>query len=137
MPSNSELTSKVIEEQLNKIRERILKEAEASAASEDRDGPELEDIASAYLKYVPGTKAYKERYPSLLSILGAFTERVFSSVTGLTLVTAILAVVFGILGFRATDTSTRAGFLDICKILAGAVVGSTGTAAVGATRRQD
>ena len=136
MPSTSELTSQVLQEQLEKIKERILKEASASAAAEDREQPELEDLSSAYLKYVPGTKAYRERYPSLLSIFGAFVERVFSSVTGLTLVTAILAIVFGYLGFRAVDTETRAGFLDICKILAGAVVGSTGTAAVAARRQE-
>jgi hypothetical protein len=136
-PSTSELTSKILEEQLNKIKQRILKEAEASAMAEDRVEPELEDLSSAYLKYVPGTKAYRERYPSVLSIFGAFTERVFSSVTGLTLVTAILAVVFGWLGFRSQDTATRTGFLDICKILAGAVVGSTGTAAVGLKRKTE
>ena len=53
------------------------------------------------------------------------------NITGLMVVAAVLAIVFAYFGSQA-EATTVAGYLDIAKLLAGALVGAAGTATVAA-----
>jgi hypothetical protein len=87
-----------------------------------RDEMQTRDIAQACAEIAPGG-----RFPEQL----AFWERIGSSITGVTIISAILAIIFGIIGAigLVIDTSAIQPFLDIAQIFAGAVVGSTGATA--------
>jgi hypothetical protein len=64
-------------------------------------------------------------------------HRLLSGITGITLVSAILAIAFGVLALVniGLADAQRSTLLDIAKLLAGAIVGSTGAAvAIGAKR---
>jgi hypothetical protein len=132
IPEASETTTKVIDEQLEKVKGMILAEAKNLAAKESREEVGLEDIASAYLKLVQGTRLYEDKAPRF-GVLPLLINRVFSSISGLTIVSAILAIVFGYLGYRSP--ANQSGLYDIAKIFAGAVVGSTGATAASNIRR--
>ncbi len=59
-------------------------------------------------------------------------SRIAESITGVTAISAVLAVVFGTLALvRLDDTE---GFLDIAKIFAGAIVGSTAASTASRTK---
>jgi hypothetical protein len=91
-----------------------------------KEGIELGDLASAYSKHVKGELVERERF----SRLSEFFNRVFGSISGLTIISAILAITFGYLGYLSRDSPNHVGLYDIAKIFAGAVVGSTGAAAI-------
>jgi hypothetical protein len=63
-----------------------------------------------------------------------FGRMILSSITGVTIISGILAIVFGLIGYfvgiRGDVTSVQ-GFIDVAQIFAGAVVGSTGAATFG------
>jgi hypothetical protein len=130
-PQPSQTSSDFLTEQLATVKERILREAAQKATKENRKVVELNDIASAYSKYVEGAPAIPQR--SSIQVIPLFIERVFSSVSALTIVSAFLAVAFGYLGYKAT--THQEGLYDIAKIFAGAVVGSTGAKAATSLRR--
>src|SRR5215208_1852782 len=72
----------------------------------------VQDVAQASFEYAPG-----RRFPEGESATEAkLWQRITSSITGLTIVTAILAVTFGLLGLSdVANASTTQGFLDISK----------------------
>lgn len=112
-----------LSEHLNSLELKIKDEARNIATNEGRETIEPKDISRAALKYAPGIQ-----YPDVLS----FREKILSSISGVTIVSAILVVVFGIMGVWRNDPN----YLDIVKIFAGAIVGSTGTGVVTAIRRK-
>jgi hypothetical protein len=95
-----------------------------------RDEIQTRDVAQACIDIAPGRPFPVEQ------TLG---QRIGSSITGITVISAILAVIFGIIGFAGLG---RGGeeivkpFIDIAQIFAGAVVGSTGAAAVASRGQQ-
>lgn len=74
--------------------------------------------------------------PPQRDIPPSFWSRVLESITGITLISAVLALAFGILGSikAASNASAAAGWLDIAKVFAGAIVGSAGVATSAAIR---
>jgi hypothetical protein len=105
---------------------RIQNRATLIASQQGRD-VETKDLAQACAEIAPGDPIQKEQ------TLG---ERITSSITGITIISAILAVIFGGIGFAglrwggSQGAETVKAFIDIAQIFAGAVVGSTGAAAV-------
>src|SRR5215212_2536110 len=70
----------------------------------------VQDVAQASFEYAPG-----RRFPEGESTAteANLWQRITSSITGLTLVTAILAVTFGLLGLSdVANAETTQGFLD-------------------------
>jgi len=59
-----------------------------------------------------------------------FRDRILSSISGITIISAILAIVFGVIGAYGLRAGTEGvqGFIDIAQIFAGAIVGSAGAA---------
>ncbi len=79
-------------------------------------------------RFAPGV-----RFPA------AFRERILASLSGMTLVSAALALVFGVIGVIGVlmgHGASAAPYLDIVKLFAGAVVGSTGAGVALASRRK-
>ncbi|HEX7177009.1 MAG TPA: hypothetical protein VF240_17255 [Pyrinomonadaceae bacterium] len=114
------------------IEQRIRKQAETLAKAEGRDDIEPKDIAQAAQLYAPGelfTAPPRERL--------TLKEKVLSSISGITLISALLAIAFGIIGYAAAAKGSEitSGAWDIAKIFAGAVVGSTGAAVSTAVKR--
>jgi hypothetical protein len=67
----------------------------------------------------------------------SWRSRILESITGVTIISMVLALAFGFLGVLASSQTigNKDSYLDIAKLFAGAIVGSTGAAAVVATRR--
>lgn len=82
----------------------------------------LEHLTKATLKYAPGKPFPKET---------RFGLRVIKSISGMTFIWMIMAVIFGILGMWKDGE----GYADIAKIFAGAIAGSAGNAAVSEIRK--
>jgi len=125
-PQDDELSSGEINwlsEHMKSVELKIRNEARNIAKSEGRDTVEPKDISLAALKYMPGIQ-----YPNDPS----FWEKILSSISGITLMSAILAIAFGIMGIWRND----ANYFDIVKIFSGAIVGSTGTGVVAAIKRK-
>jgi len=112
-----------LDEHFKNIERKILEEARNLARIDGREKIEPKDIPQAALKYSPGV-----RYPDDPS----FWERFLSSISGVTLISAILAIAFGILGAATGKDS----YYDIVKIFAGAIVGSTSTGVISTIRRK-
>ena len=120
----TEPLSKLLQSELSRVEERIRQDAQTLAEARERGEPNLQDVAEAYSQHVLGTAALEGQ--------ASLRDRVVSSISGITLVSAILAIIFGLLGYFATTGNADAdarGLYDIAKIFAGAVVGSTGAAA--------
>jgi hypothetical protein len=64
-------------------------------------------------------------------------SRVLESISGVTIISTLLAFAFGILGVLAytQNIGNKDSYLDIAKLFAGAIVGSTGATAVAAAKR--
>ena len=119
----SKIDEQWLNDHLERIRKLITDEAVRAANFRGADHAEGLDVAMAAKTYAPGDKFRDEP---------KFFERIGASLSGITLVSALLAVVFGFIGWlRPTD----AAYFDIVKLFAGAVVGSTG-AGVALTFRQ-
>jgi hypothetical protein len=115
-----------LEEHMAVIRRDIVDQAEMLANEEGSGGShpiEPRFVAEAAKAYAPGTRLpHPEAHPAL--------RRLVSGVTGITVMSALLAVIFGALALFKVDAQNTTGFLDIAKLLAGAVVGSTGASVV-------
>lgn len=100
----------------------IYSQALQIADGHGRDEIQTRDIAQACAEIAPGGPFPEQQ---------TFWERIGSSITGVTIISAILAIIFGIIGAvgLVTDTNAIQPFLDIAQIFAGAVVGSTGAIA--------
>ena len=103
-------------EHLDDVRTKIIGEAESLAATEGRDQVRPTDIARATSKFAPGGP-----------VRGSwFADRVLGSLSGVSVVAALLAVVFGALGVYTNQTA----YFDLVKLFAGTVLGSAGATAV-------
>lgn len=128
--TNMDASDRWLEEHLNSIRKKI--ELFAAQLISDEGLSREMAIARATQQFAPGkvfeTPMTTEEGPT------PFWTRIFDSFTGITLVSAVLAIVFGLLGYL-TDHENAQRMLDISKIFAGAVVGSAGASATKATRK--
>jgi hypothetical protein len=114
---------------MQKVRERIIRRAEdLTSEGEEVDLPQL---TKAVEEFAPGGEFPKRTQPGFLDYFPP-----------LTILSAILAFAFAALGLWATLSSNAAknnlggqGFLDIAKIFAGAVVGSTTASMTSLARR--
>lgn len=118
-------------EHLRSIERKIVHEAQQKIGKGSRIEPM--DLAIAAQKYAPGNPFPGERELS-------WRERLTSAISGVTVVSAILAVVFAgmafiLLSYEKPPEDVSAWF-DISKIFAGAVVGSTGAATIASFKRE-
>ncbi len=106
-----------LEERLAKLKVQIASRAQQIAG--DQIQPDLEDISRAFGEATKG-----ESKNGFFDLFSPFT-----------LVCAVLCLAFGALSFVRSVQSSSAAFLDIAKIFAGAIVGSTTTSALTRVRR--
>lgn len=129
----SQATINALEEHLNRIRDKILVRADELAKKEGAAiTPGFIHLAQAIHEYAPGKMCANESTPSWSRSLGLFSQPY-----SVTTISAILAFVFAVFGLLAINFSPEIGggnYLDIAKIFAGAVVGSTSVAATSAFR---
>jgi hypothetical protein len=134
-PSASPLdpvNEKFLDTHLLRIRQLIVDEARRIAKDRSVQRPEGMDVAEAARKFAPGVQFPAE--PSLW-------ERTKGSLSGVTVVSAVLAVVFGLLGVWVArghlgEAGSYTAYFDIAKLFAGAIVGSTGAAIVRGPRHE-
>jgi hypothetical protein len=103
------------------LRSKIINQAEALAKKE-KAPLESRFVRAAVEMFAPGIPVPPP--PKSHPVL----QRLTTGITGITLIAAALTVVFGALALFKVDPANTNGFLDIAKLLAGAVVGSTGAA---------
>ena len=121
----SDGASQWLHDHLQSIEETIRKEAGQIAKSDGRDKVEPRDIADAARLFAPG-KQFPDRRDEIDI---PFRKRMALSITGVTLVSSILALAFGAIGAVAAyrgSTDFAQGVWDIVKLFAGAIVGSAG-----------
>jgi len=119
-----------LKEHLSQIETKIREEAIKLSDAANRSGMiEPLDVAEAARRYAPGTLLPMQ--PVGLPPQG-FWSRVTESISGITLISALLAFIFGTLGLLKPNAAQ--GWLDIAKIFAGAVVGSAGASVAAAVR---
>lgn len=128
-PETDDGSAKWLEKHLDTIEDRILNEARSLAKSEGRAELEPKDIAVAAMHYAPGN-----RFPDVNLSDTPFLQRISASISGITMMSAALAIMFGLIGMFGADAAKQSAY-DIAKIFAGAVVGSTGASAVANTRK--
>ena len=114
---------------LEVIEGRIVNEAQARARDAQHRSIEPSDVSLAAMKYAPGRAFPEDRELTL-------GERIGMSISGITLISAVLAVLFGAMGAIQAGEGDATAWYDIAKIFAGAVVGSTGAAAVASARKR-
>lgn len=126
-----------LDDHLAMIRKKIVDEAfrstQSSSATEGDEGPILIDpalIPEAAKKFAPGGIVPPYRTFGYVP----FWSRMAESISGITVVSAILALGFGFLGFK--DSTKKDSWLDISKIFAGAIVGSAGVAVSSSIRKK-
>ncbi|MCB9211769.1 MAG: hypothetical protein H6690_00250 [Erysipelotrichaceae bacterium] len=107
----------VLKSHLGKIEKQIVNYAHEIAKDENEEDVSPAIILKAALLYAPGKKYYNFDNMTL-------GKRIVSSISGITIITAILAIIFGLIG--AFVNSNDGSWIDIAKIFAGAIVGSTG-----------
>lgn len=109
--------------------EDIVKEAQKEA---QKRGGELRptDISEATKLYAPGAPV-REGEPS-------WWQRIASSISGVTLISGLLALAFGVIGaylLHKNGGTSAPGYFDIAKVFAGAVAGSTGVSVASGLKR--
>ena len=123
-------TSKFLQEHLDEIKKKI--EARAEKLMSGDGLSEQMAVAKAIEAFAPGHEFVRPTEPRPTP----FWSRISESFSGITLVSAALVVIFGLLGFydhSAADSAQR--WLDIAKIFAGAVVGSAGVSVMSTSRK--
>lgn len=108
---------KVLTKQSEIDKSRVLEKALVLAGNKNE--VELPDISAAYQEILQGKD---NKGTSFSGILKESLRAIISPISGVTIICAVLAVVFGYLGLR--QDGAQNGFLDIAKIFAGAIVGS-------------
>lgn len=122
-------SSRWLEDHLEALRQNIVKKASACAKADGRDETEPRDIAQAALLFAPG-----KQFPASTDAVPFLTRM---GITGVTLMSCLLAAAFGVIGAyqtRAGNAQIASGAFDIAKIFAGAIVGSTGAAVAARAR---
>lgn len=133
-PPLTPVEEQMLDNHLKRIRKLIVEEAVRIAKDrgvQPPQSPEELDVAEAAKRFAPGKKFPED----------ALWQRTKSSLSGITLVSALLAVIFGILGAlvnsgHLANAGNSTAYFDIAKLFAGAVVGSTGAGAVIGSRRE-
>jgi hypothetical protein len=138
-----------LEAHLKAIEEKIRARA-TQFAKDDGSGEQIQPmhVAAAARLYAPGYPLFEwtkdgqgasqgEEQPSngpgsTGQVTLGFRDRILSSISGVTIISAILAIVFGAIGAYGLSQGTQnvQGFIDIAQIFAGAIVGSAGAAVV-------
>lgn len=117
-----EATRHVLQAHLTELAGSIVDEAKSLGSGSSGGGRIAPtNLMRAIVTFAPGN-----RFPSESSL----GYRLFSSVSGLTVMSLLAAIVFGILGLWPETRGTSNGYLEIAKVLVGVVVGSAGTNAV-------
>ncbi len=118
---------RLIDDHLPAIESVIRLNAEERAKKEQRSEPSAMDCMKAVQEYMPGTPIVPEK-PKWVWLN--------QNVTGFMVITALMALTFGVIGTRG-DGAGAAAALEIAKIFAGALVGGAAGAgaAAAATRR--
>jgi hypothetical protein len=120
----NETASRFLDDQLDFVKEKITAEAWRLAESDGRDTIRSKDVAEVYKRFAPGNEIHTEKEGVLV--------RLGSVISPITIISAILAIFFGALGaWRGSQSA-----LDLAKIFAGAIVGSTGAAVPSAIKRR-
>ncbi len=133
LPDISEHLEAWLDDHLASIRAQIIKEARYLAKKSERERLEPLDVAEAARQFAPG-----KRFPGEPK----FWQRIGSSISAITLVSAILAVLFGTIGALLNhrtpeiQAGSPSGYFDIAKLFAGAVVGSSGANLAAAFRKE-
>jgi hypothetical protein len=127
-----------LDNHLNEIRDKIVKRSKEIL---DENGPDItvaSAIAEAAKEFAPGSK-----FP--LQFKQSWWCDILSELSAVTLMSMLLAIVFGIIAYHISTApagSTGAGanpkdatsYIDLVKIFAGAIVGSTGAAVAASTK---
>ena len=106
-----------LSEHLDEVRTKIVERALNLAAQSDSSTVRPAELAKAASYFAPGTPVRGS---------GWFADKILASLSGVTVVAAVLAIIFGWLGVY-TD---QAVYFDIVKLFAGTVLGSAGAAVV-------
>ena len=106
-----------------KIAQRAQELAEKEFRHEARQTPEIRHLVQASLDIAPGSVFPKT------DASNSWWQGILSSITGITIVSGILTIIFGGFGLFGPENNTQ-GFLNVDQIFAGAAVGSAGEAAV-------
>jgi hypothetical protein len=130
-PSISPHLDACLDDHLQGIRSQILREAKYLASRSKRDQVAPLDVAEAAGKFAPG-----KRFPAE----PPFWQRIGSSLSAITLVSAALAALFALIGVvlnwqTGGAQAGSSGYFDIAKIFAGAIVGSSGANLVVTSRQ--
>lgn len=118
---------------LESIRRKIVKRAVELAKQEDSPHPPLDLtlVERASDDFAPGT-----RVPAPVEPKESWGDRLKAGITGVTIIAAVLAVIFGGLAIINPINGQQTGFLDLAKLLTGAIVGSTGAAVATGTKKR-
>jgi hypothetical protein len=132
LPSLNEVTltegSKAwLREHLAAVQEQIIREARQVATSEGDQDILPKHVSQAAMRFAPGA-----RYPDEHT----WGQRILSSISGITIISALLALLFGILSIPRIGGPNSTGNVDIAKVFAGAIVGSAGAAVSTHLRRR-
>ncbi|MCP4745402.1 MAG: hypothetical protein GY874_04560 [Desulfobacteraceae bacterium] len=105
------------DDHLASIRQQILQETSQISGNGGSKKVLPKHVSQAALEFAP-----ERRYPSDPT----WGQKIIGTVSGITVISAILAVASGMIDYF--DKGTQ--YIDIVKIFAGAIVGSTGASAV-------
>ncbi|AQQ68851.1 hypothetical protein Mag101_15335 [Microbulbifer agarilyticus] len=119
-----------LDDHLFEIREKIVVRAKELLADANNQLTKAAALSEAAKEYAPGM-----RFPDAQQ--SSWRENILNQLSAVTLISALLAIVFGGIAFGISLAAEEgepvpdvAGYIDLVKIFAGAVVGSTGAAVV-------
>jgi len=117
---------------LKRVRSLIAEEAKRIEKDRGAEAPEGLDAAEGTRRFAPGVK-----FPAAPSLC----QKTTASLSAITVVSAVLAVVFAFLRVfvsrgQLASAGTTAGYFDIAKLFAGAIVGSTRASVVLSARQK-
>src|SRR6266704_3001955 len=109
----SDDTSQWLAGHLETIKRKIRDEAAVTAKADGRENKvEPRDVAKAALRYAPGEPfptSEESNAPIPLEMQISFWKRMALSITGVTLVSALLAIAFGIIGYLVGTRAAAQG----------------------------
>lgn len=119
-----------LNEHLFEIRGKIVARAKELLLDDDYELTKAAALSEAAKEYAPGKRFPNEQHNS-------WRESILSQLSAVTLISALLAIMFGGIAFGISIAAEDgdpvpdvSGYIDLVKIFAGAVVGSTGAAAM-------
>ena len=121
----TEEATKWLDRHLGKIRHKIVADAEARATTDKAEKIDADHVVPAAMRFAPGSPIPIAAEPVSLG-------QSLLNVPGIIWISAILAIVFGVLQSQYTTSSSLG---DIAKIFAGAIVGGIGAGVASAGRR--